>query len=110
MDITDAMHELVRNNTSGAPVVDEEGNLVGILTERDCLDAFVKASYHAEPGGPVSGFMSRDVRSVDAETSIMDLARLFVEFKYRRYPVLQGNQIVGVISRRDVLRLLLDLS
>ena len=42
MDVTDAIHELVRNDISGAPVVDAEGNLVGILTERDCLDAFVK--------------------------------------------------------------------
>ena len=110
MDVTDAIHELVRNDISGAPVVDTRGNLVGILTERDCLDAFVKASYHSELGGPVAEFMSRDVRSVDAEASVMEIAHLFVEFKYRRYPVLKGNQLIGLISRRDILRGLLDLS
>lgn len=110
MDIMDAIFELTTRGISGAPVIDEQGLLVGILTERDCLDPFIKASYYEQPGGPVSEFMSREVRTIDAETDLLEVARLFAETKFRRFPVTKGSQVVGLISRRDTLRALLDFS
>ncbi len=110
LDVTDAIHVLVREEISGAPVVDESGVLVGILTERDCLDAFLKASYHSEPAGPVSEFMSRKVKTVNPDTSILEIAQMLAKTKYRRYPVVQGDRLVGLISRRDILRALLEVS
>ena len=110
MDVTDAIHELVKEGVSGAPVVDEKGSLVGILTERDCLDAFLKASYYSEPAGPVSEFMSRDVKTVDADESIIQVAQRLAQTKYRRYPVLQSDRLVGMLGRREVLRAMLEVS
>lgn len=111
MEVLDAMHLLSDNRISGAPVVDTQGNIVGMLTERDCLRTVVIASYHGECcSGSVAGFMSQDISSVDADTSLMDLAELFVKGKYRSYPVLKDGRLLGVISRQDVIRAILELA
>ncbi len=110
MELLDAMQLLVEKRVSGAPVLDTQGNLVGILTERDCLAQVLVASYHGEAAGRVAELMTRDVKTVDADTSLMDIARSFSESKYRRFPVLDNNRLVGIISRRDVLRAALELS
>lgn len=111
MDLLDAMRVLAEHRISGAPVVDAQGNLVGMLTERDCLRTVVVASYHGECYcGSVAGFMSRDVQSVDADTSLLDIADLFVKRNFRSYPVLKDNRLLGVISRQDVIRAILELA
>jgi CBS domain-containing protein len=110
MDVLDAMHELVRHRIAGAPVVDHHGHLVGMLSEFDCLRTVMMAAYHNERGGPVADFMNADVKSVDANMGIVDLAGLFLESGFRRYPVLKDNRLVGQISRRDVLRALVEMS
>ncbi len=109
-DVLDAIHTLVQHRVSGAPVVDDRGNLVGMLSEFDCMRVVLGAAYHGEPGGPVSDMMVADVQTVDADMSIADLAELFMTSRLRRYPVLSDNRLVGQISRRDVLRALVELS
>ena len=99
-----AMRRLLAADVSGAPVVDERGELVGILTERDLLAAIARASYHKDLGGTVATYMSRDVRTVDAETELLRVVELFLESRFRRFPVLSGTRLVGLISRRDILR------
>jgi CBS domain-containing protein len=54
--------------------------------------------------------MSHDVQSVEADTSLLDITELFVSTKYRRYPVVHENQLIGIISRRDVIRAILRLA
>jgi CBS domain-containing protein len=105
-DVLDAVHELVKHRIAGAPVVDASGNLIGMLSELDCMKVALNAGYHGDWGGPVSDFMSEGVKTVDGEMSIVDLAQQFVESKYRRFPVVQNNRLIGQISRRDVLRAL----
>jgi CBS domain-containing protein len=104
MGLLDAVSVLVDKRISGAPVVDERGNLVGILTERDFLKAVVVAGYHGERGGRVADFMNREVQVVHANDSVLDVATRFVQTKYRRFPVIEDNRIVGMVARRDVLR------
>jgi len=105
-DVLDAVHVLVNKRIAGAPVVDDEGNLLGMLSELDCMKVALDAGYHGNWGGPVSEFMSEGVRTVDAEMSIIDLAQEFVRTTFRRFPVMHGTRLVGQISRRDVLRAL----
>ncbi len=109
-DVLDAVHELVKHRIAGAPVVDASGNLIGMLSELDCMKVALNAGYHGDWGGPVSDFMSDGVETVDGEMSIVDLAQEFVESKYRRFPVVQNNRLIGQISRRDVLRALAHLA
>jgi len=110
MDVLDAVHTLVNKRIAGAPVVDDSGNLVGMLSELDCLKIALHAGYHGDWGGPVSDYMTKGAETVDAEMSIIDLAQQFINSSYRRYPVVDNNRFVGQISRRDVLRALDDLS
>lgn len=110
MDILDAINQLVEKKISGASVVDEQGNLVGMLSEKDCMKVALNASYHGEMGGIVSEFMTRDVKTVQADMSIVELAELFYSTPFRRYAVFdEENRLVGQISRRDVLRALQNL-
>ena len=106
MEILLAVHALVENRISGAPVVDDHGNLIGMLSEQDCMKVALHAAYHGEWGGKVSEYMNHDIRTIDADASIADVAAMFMNAPYRRYPVIEGNRLVGQISRRDVLRAL----
>ena len=106
MEILQAARTLVERRISGAPVVDEHGNLIGMLTEKDCLKVALHAGYHEEYGGKVSEFMSPKVKTIEADTSIVDVAKIFLTDPHRRYPVIDDNRLVGQISRHDVLRAL----
>jgi CBS domain-containing protein len=109
-DVLDVIQELVQHRISGAPIVDDHGNLVGMISEFDCMQVVLTAGYHREPGGPVSELMVTDVETVDADMNIIDLAELFIATQFRRFPVLKDNRLVGQISRRDVLRALGEIS
>lgn len=69
----------------------------------------LNAGYHEEYGGHVDEYMSKDVRTVEANASILELAQRFIDGPYRRFPVVDDARLVGQISRRDVLRALENL-
>ena len=104
--ILQALDTFIRKGISGAPVVDESGSLIGMLTERDCMKIALTAAYHSEYGGLVADHMAAPVVSVDPDEGIVALAERFLEKRYHRYPVVEKGRLVGVISRRDVLKAL----
>ncbi|MGD8317652.1 MAG: CBS domain-containing protein [Myxococcales bacterium] len=108
MDLMEAVGMLVDRETSGAPVVDERGNLVGILSEVDFLEAALVAGYQGERGGRVSEYMNRKVEVVHANDSLLDVAMRFVKTRHGRYPVVEDNRLVGVVGRREVLRAVVE--
>ncbi len=107
-EILHAVYMLTQNNISGAPVVDQDKQLIGILTEKDCMQVVLNATYHSEYGGVVADFMTADVEVMSSEDSIVEAAERFLEQPYHRYPVLENKRLVGQISRSDVLRALGD--
>lgn len=109
LEIHRAIKVLLKRRISGAPVLDAEGRLVGIISKKDCLKVAFSASYHKDWGGRVLEYMSRDVETVEAETDIVEVAQRFLKGPYRRFPVMAGNRLVGQISRHDVLKALEDL-
>lgn len=110
MDVMEAIDVLVQNRISGAPVVDDHGNLVGLLSEKDCMKVAIQAGYYEELGGRVEDYMSKKVITVESESSVLDLAKMFLEKGPRRYPVVEDNRLVGQISRRDVLRAFMEMN
>ena len=102
--VMDAMSILLKHGISGAPVVAEDDRLVGILSEVDLMDVVVQDSYYNENASIVAEFMQAAVEHVDPDMDILKLAQRFVRNHRRRYPVLQDGELVGQISRRDVLR------
>lgn len=109
-NIHDAAKTLLEKRISGAPVIDEEGKLVGVLSKKDCLQVVYNASYHKDWGGRVDEYMSREIRTIDSGTDIVTVADLFVESNYRRFPVMENGNMVGQISRQDILRALYDIA
>jgi len=107
-EIMRAVHLLVEHDISGMPVVDEKGNLVGILTERDCIATAINAGYFDEAGGSVRDFMSSPVETAEADDSLMDVADRLSKSTYRRFPVIEDGRLVGLIGRRDVLEALMQ--
>lgn len=110
MDVLDAIQELLQHRIAGAPVVNDQGELVGMLSELDCLKVELNAGYYGDMGGPVADYMTPGVETVDADMNIIDLAQKFLNSGFRRFPVLRNNRLVGQISRRDVLRALSQLA
>jgi CBS domain-containing protein len=108
MEILHAVHKLIEHDISGAPVIDKDKKLAGILTEKDCMQVVLNATYYSEYGGVVADFMTIDVEVMDPEDSIVDAAERFLAKRYHRYPVLANNRLIGQISRGDVLRALGD--
>ncbi len=105
-DITHVVQMLITNDISGVLVVSDSEGLVGILTERDCIATASSAGYYDELGGPASSYMSKPVESVDPDQNLIDVAVKMTDSQYRRFPVVEDGKLVGLISRRDVLRAL----
>ena len=109
MDVLEAVHLLLEKDVPGAPVLDRVGNMVGILSEKDCLNAALTATYHEDWGGRVADFMNNEVETVQAEDNIADVAKRFIDKSYTHFPVMHDNRLVGQISRRIVLKALEQL-
>ncbi len=109
MDIEHAIDQLIERRISGAPVLDKTGDLVGMLTERDCMKIALTSSYYEEAAGKVSDYMQPSPRVIEADASIVEVAAVFSESDHRRYPVMEDNRIVGEISRHDVLKAMREL-
>lgn len=108
--VHDAIHVLLENQISGAPVVDENGQLKGMFSESDCLKGALEASYHDTEIGTVSEYMTLDLQTVSGQTSILDAAEIFLADHRRRLPVVDDGKLVGQISRRDLLRAMDDFN
>ena len=104
MDIYDAVNFLLKNKISGAPVVNNEKNMVGILSEKDCLRLLTRGINNKAPQGPVSFFMTKNVVTIPPNMDIYYAAGVFLKNYYRRLPVIENGKLVGQISRRDLLR------
>ncbi len=103
-NVVEAMDAFLKHSISGAPVVDEEGKLLGLLSEVDLMRVIVQDSYYDEAAGIVADYMRTPVDTVDPNMDIYTLAEKFIKEHRRRYPVVSNNRLVGQISRRDVLR------
>lgn len=104
-NVVEAMQALLTHKISGAPVVDERGLLVGVLSEVDLMKIIIQDSYYGESVGIVGDYMHSPAETIPADLDIYELAGRFLETGRRRYPVVNSEgRLVGQISRRDVLR------
>jgi CBS domain-containing protein len=93
--IEDAARLLARHRISGLPVVNTEGALVGLVTEYDLI---------SKTGQKVADIMSRSVVSVSPETDIEEVSHLLTNRRIRRVPVMEGDRLVGIVSRSDLIK------
>ena len=105
--VKDAIAVLLKQRISGAPVVGPGFTLLGVLSELDCLRVLASSAYDGEPlnrDRRVSELMSTSTTTIEPSTDLYAIAHMFLDHRVRRLPVLQGNRVVGQVSRRDVLR------
>ena len=125
-DVADAIKLLTEHDVSALPVIDKEGNLVGVLSEADLihraeigtekhrawwLEAVTGASTLAEEfakshGKKVGEVMTDGVISVTEETSLSEIAALFERKRIKRVPVVKGGKLVGIVSRSNLIQAL----
>jgi CBS domain-containing protein len=106
VEIVRAVAILLDHEVSGACVLDAAGQLVGVLSKRDCLKAALNASYHKDWGGVVADYMSRDLETLEADLDIVGAAERMIASPYRRFPVTRAGRFVGQVSRTDILEAL----
>lgn len=103
---------------AAVPVVDDQDRLLGIVAEADVLRGRIpqdprlhlRREEDADAAPPpvlVRGVMTTEVRTVEATADVADIARLFVDARLRSVPVVDRGRLVGIVSRRDVLRTLI---
>ncbi|WP_306132589.1 CBS domain-containing protein [Roseivivax marinus] len=100
---------LVEARASAAPVLSEDGNLAGILSQKDCFRPALHASYYREWTGCVADHMTREVVVVDVQDELIKVAEMFLHYPHRAFPVRDENRIVGIVHRSDVLASLTSL-
>jgi len=98
--IEEAQRILLRYGHSGLFVVDAEDNLVGIISRRD-IDI---ALHHGFSHAPAKGYMTTNVKTITPETTLPEIQALMVTYDIGRLPVLENGQLVGIVTRTDVLR------
>lgn len=121
---------MLENNISGVPVVDGKGNLVGMVTEGDCLRRVETGTERKRPrwleflsspgrlageyvqahGRKVAEVMTPDVVTVSEGTSLEQIVHLMESRRIKRIPVLRGREVVGIVSRANLLRALAALA
>ncbi|UTW09099.1 CBS domain-containing protein [Pseudomonas benzenivorans] len=103
-DLFTAINRLLEHRISGAPVVDSQGHLIGLLSEGDCLRGILSGAYYEAIGGTVSGYMNTEVETISPEVDIIEVSQRFLRGRLGRLPVIEDGRLVGQISRSDVLR------
>jgi len=99
-----------KNGFNGVPVLSSDGEVLGIVTKLDLLRAFEFNDEHMFPpydeimGQPVTTVMSREVRSVCPRTALTRVLGKLVDTGYKSFPVLDGDRLVGMIAREDVMK------
>ncbi len=108
-EIEHAVTRLLRRGYSGAPVVDDDATVIGVLSEVDCLRVLHQASHAGWPNDAVKDHMSAEPDTIGPELGLMEVASMFETGKHRRLPVVDGDRrLLGLITRQDVLRALED--
>jgi CBS domain-containing protein len=108
-NVIDAIKKLLDHKITSAPVIDSTGHLVGVFSEKDGMKVFLESVYNQSMAGKVGEYMTTGTLSVDAKSSIVDLAEKLDKSSVRSFPVFDNGEFVGVISRVDVLRALIEI-
>ncbi len=92
--VKDLAKVLIRNQISGAPVADKKGRILGVVSEADIV---------AKKGKQVRDIMSKGLIEITEETPVEEIAGLMITHKIKRLPVMRGEQLVGIVSRADIV-------
>lgn len=103
--VSEVIELLVENDITGIPVVDAAGQLVGVVTEKDVMGVLAGPESAA---GAVRDYMTKEVLSFDVNDDVIAVCECLVNNHLRRVPILSGQRLVGIISRRDLIKYIIE--
>ena len=105
------MQSLIKHRISGGPVVNEKNELIGIISEGDCIKQISESRYYNMPmqDQTIEKHMASNVETIDGNMNIFDAATKFLEAKRRRFPIVENGKLVGQISQKDLLKAAMQL-
>jgi CBS domain-containing protein len=109
--VQEVVEALIKYKISGGPVVNEKQELIGIISEGDCLKQLSESRYYNMPleYDNVEKRMAIDVETIDGNMDVFDAANKFLQSKRRRFPIVENGKLVGQISQKDILKAALQL-
>ncbi len=106
--VPDAVDILGKKRLFGACVVDKDGKILGILSEKKCIALYKKAlsvdSVESIEEATVMDIMYDELKTIQKSAGIVEAAQLFLTTEFRRMPVVENGKLVGQITRRDIIR------
>jgi len=104
--IESVMQALIEHRISGGPVVNEKNEVIGIISQGDCIKQVSESRYYNMPmqDQTIEKHMVKNVETIDGNMNIFDAANKFLEAKRRRFPIVENGKLVGQISQKDVLK------
>ena len=110
--VLEVMNTLIKYKISGGPVVNRKKELMGIISETDCIKQISESRYYNLPMSEikVEKHMATDVETIDGNMNVFDAAQKFLNSKRRRFPIVEHGKLVGQISQKDVLKAALALN
>ncbi len=112
-EVKEVIETLLKNRITGAPVLNDKNEVVGLIDDKDCLNMLVSSAYYNQPveKDTVSTYMTNVMKSISIHDDIVDVANIFVQSRFKRLLVMDDDgKLVGQISRRDILRAIQDLN
>lgn len=109
--IESVMQAIIKHRISGGPVVNEKNELVGVISEGDCIKQISESRYYNMPmqDQTIEKYMAVNVETIDGNMNIFDAASKFLNAKRRRFPIVANGKLVGQISQKDVLKAAMKL-
>ena len=109
--IESVMQSLIKHRISGGPVVNDKKELIGIISEGDCIKQISESRYYNMPmqDQTIEKHMAKNVDTIDGNMNIFDAANKFLAAKRRRFPIVENGKLVGQISQKDVLKAAMKL-
>ncbi len=104
--IQEVISIIIKKKIAGAPVLDDQQHLVGMISEKDCLRLIVDQAYYNMPAETrkVSDYMTAKVQTMSPKTNIVEAAMEFLNSPIRRFPIVENGMLIGQVSRRHILR------
>lgn len=91
---------------NSAPVVNDENEVIGLVSESDSLQALISGSYYCDKPVQVNDVMAKNVTTISPQASVVDVAIRMTQDKFSAYPVTENNVLVGMLTRQAILQVL----
>ena len=109
--VEEVINTLIKHRISGGPVVNDKNELVGIISEGDCIKQISESRYYNMPmdQNSIEKHMVKNVETIDGNLDVFDAANKFLNSKRRRFPIVENGKLVGQISQKDILKAAMEL-